>query len=285
MKIPADWISETELAVARGVADKDRSKFHRNLLNWRHHDILPDSYDGLPVPMLDYRGGRTGAEAYYPRVFIPLTWAIDQLRVWSADMNEWRLLLWLNRYPVPFIEWCRKRILPFAKICDEISTADVNQAVVDLTRTPEKRSDPRRIIYRALKSKLLVPFMTWIAHVAVGQRMPQSIFDLKSPLPTAFAKLTKFSINASSFSIGLAGSGIEDMGYVRLLDALDHHTPSEREQLRIDCLALTRAGILQSRLLRRGAVRAVLVAGLILLRRSPDHQGDLATALGLSAKN
>jgi hypothetical protein len=235
--------------------------------------------------MLDYRGGRTGAEAYYPRVFIPLTWAIDQLRVRNADMNEWRLLLWLNRYPVPFIEWCRKHILPFAKICDEISTADINQTVVDLTRTPEKRSDPRRFIYRALKSKLLVPFMTWIAHVAVGQRVVRTIFDPKSPLPTAFAKLTKFSIDASSFSIGLAGSGIEDMSYVRLLDALDRHTPSEREQLRIDCLALTRAGILQSRLLRRGAVRAVLVAGLILLRRSPDHQGDLATALGLSAKN
>jgi hypothetical protein len=52
MDIPADWISESELAAVLGVSHAKRSKFHRNLLNWRHHGLLPECYDGLPVPMV-----------------------------------------------------------------------------------------------------------------------------------------------------------------------------------------------------------------------------------------
>ena len=43
MDIPADWSSEAKLAEKIGVADEDRRKFHRNLLNWRHNDVLPQS--------------------------------------------------------------------------------------------------------------------------------------------------------------------------------------------------------------------------------------------------
>jgi hypothetical protein len=35
MDIPAGWISETKLRGAIGVVDEDKSKFHRNLVNWR----------------------------------------------------------------------------------------------------------------------------------------------------------------------------------------------------------------------------------------------------------
>jgi hypothetical protein len=73
------------------------------------------------------------------------------------------------------------------------------------------------------------------------------------------------------------------------VEVLDNHSTSELERLRIDLFAFSRAGerrnlvgFILSRMWKKHKLRALLVPGLILLRRSPDHQGDLAVALGLS---
>ena len=44
MTIPDDWRSLTELAVAIGVPEEDRSKFHRNLQNWQYYRVLPRAF-------------------------------------------------------------------------------------------------------------------------------------------------------------------------------------------------------------------------------------------------
>jgi hypothetical protein len=283
MDIPADWISETELRDKSGVADKDRFKFHRNLQNWRHHMVTPDHWDGLPVPMIRWLGVGIGNEAFYPRVFIPIIWAINQLQLQlPGDMNEWRWHLWLNRYPTPFIKWCRQRLAPLAK--QPISGADETKLEKEATRKPTKRTDGRRYLYRRLKTTNgWGALMTWAVSVVVGRRVRQSVFDPASPVLAAFVKWLK--LDASTVRDGLFGSGIEDMSIDRLLEALDHHTPDQLEQVRIDCLALTRAGAMRSWLWRKPAARAVLVPMLIMLRRSPDHQLDLAAALGISAES
>ena len=76
------------------------------------------------------------------------------------------------------------------------------------------------------------------------------------------------------------------------MEVLDNHSTSERERVRMDLLALSRAGELHnlvgfilSRMWKMHFLRALFVPGFILLRRSPDHQDDLAMALGLPAKS
>ena len=84
MDIPSDWISETELAAATGAVD--RKRFHRNLLNWRHHGLLPERYDGISVAdAIRHLGVGVGNEACYPPVYLPMVGRINELRARSRS--------------------------------------------------------------------------------------------------------------------------------------------------------------------------------------------------------
>jgi len=287
MNIPADWISEAELATAVGVSDGDQSKFHRNLLNWRHHGLLPECYDGLSVPMVRPLGIGPGNEAVYPPLTIAMVRRIDELRRQSPrDMDEWLWQLWLDAYPIDIIKWCRERLLGHAEI---ISNVDQKRLVEAATRKPAKRSDARRTFYRRLKAQGWFALMTWAVNVAISARGTQSLFDPTSPPRTALAKLVEPIADHSSVRDKLVGSGIEDMGVGRLLAILDEADATELARVRVDCCAWSRAaerrglvGFILSRIWRKIDVRAVILPGLIVLRRSPDHQGSLAAGLGIS---
>jgi hypothetical protein len=287
MDIPADWIPEAELAAAISVFDGDRSKFHRNLLNWRHHGLLPDCYDGLPVPMVRPLGVGPGNEAVYPPVTIAMVRRIDELRRQSPrDMDEWLWQLWLDAYPIDIIKWCRERLLGHAEM---ISDIDQKRLVEAATRKPAKRSDGRRTFYRRLKARGWFALMTWAVNVAIGARGTQSLFDPASPPLAALANLVEPIADHSSARDRLVGSGIEDMALVRLFAVLDEANATELERVRVDCCAWSRAaekhdlvGFILSRIWRKPDVRAVILPGLIALRRSPDHQGSLAAGLGIS---
>jgi hypothetical protein len=229
---------------------------------------------------------------------------------------------WLDGYPAPYIEWCRELLCSWLKPYTVATWADLpptgssldDARIVEdtgqvalwdgvqwtngtsrlrylVTRQP-KRSDPRQSFYRWLTWKLWFPLMEWAIQVGLGQRIQESVHDPISPSRDAVAKLLAPMIEASSVRDGLAGSGIEDMRIRTLLEVVDNPSTSERERVRMDLLALSRAGELHnlvgfilSRMWKKHRLRALFVPGLILLRRSPDHQGDLAMALGLSAKN
>ena len=286
MDIPADWISEAKLAEKIGVADEDRRKFHRNLLNWRHNGVLPQSYDGLPVPMIRNLGFGIGNEPFYPPVVLPMVRRINELRQETHDMDEWRWRLWLERYPIDIVKWCRKRLLAHA---EAISRIDGKHLAESATRKPAKRSDGRRSFYSRLKAQLWVALMTWAVNVALGRLGGQSVFDPASPPRAALAKLVAPVADPSSVRERLVGSGIEDMSVNRLLAILDQAEAVEIERARKDCLAWSRAGerrdfvgFVLSAIWRKPDVRAVILPGLIALRRSPDHQENLAAALGIS---
>jgi hypothetical protein len=322
MTIPEDWRSLTELTVAIGVPEEDRSKFHRNLQNWQYYSVLPRRYDGMEVPQVDNLG-RIDSEPFYPPVFIPMLDHLNKLREqYPKDMDEWRCRLWLDGYPAPYIEWCREllcswmnayTVAAWADLSPTGSSPDDGRIVEDtgqvalwdgvqwtdgknrlrdvVTRRP-KRSDPRQSFYRRLTWKLWFPLMEWAVQVGLGQRIQESVHGPISPPRDALAKLLASMIEASSVRDSLAGSGIEDRRIRTLVEVVDNHSTSERERVRMDLLAFSRAGELHnlvgfilSRMWKWHGVRALLVPGLILLRRSPDHQGDLATALGLSVKN
>ena len=160
----------------------------------------------------------------------------------------------------------------------------------EVTRRP-KRSDPRQRFYRWLTWKLWFPLMEWAMQVGLGQRIQESVHDPISPPRDAVARLLAPTIEASSVRDGLWG-GIEDIRIRTLVEVLDNHSTSERERVRMDFLAFSRAGELHnlvgfilSRMWKMHFLRALFVPGLILLRRSPDHQDDLAMALGLPAKS
>jgi hypothetical protein len=130
--------------------------------------------------------------------------------------------------------------------------------------------------------------MTWSVNLGIGARPPQSLLDPASSPLAALARLLEPFAYRSSPREALVGSPTEDEGVRRLLAVLDEVDATELERVREDCR--------RSRGLPRGAissfysvadaakadVRAVFLPGLVALRRSPDHQGSLATALGIS---
>jgi hypothetical protein len=272
MEIPADWISEAELVEAVDVS-------HRNLLNWRHHGLLP-------TPMIRHLGVGVGNQAFYPPITIAMVRRINELRRQTRDIDEWRWQLWLDAYPIDIIKWCRHRILTYAEVISEMDEKRFAEAA---TRKPAKRPDPRRAFYRRLKAQGWFGLMTWAVHVAIGARPPQSMFDPASSPLVALARLLEPFAYRSSPREALVGSPTEDAGVRRLLAVLDEVDATELERVREDCRALSRAaerrdllGFTLSQMWRRPDVRAVFLPGLVALRRSPDHQGSLAAALGIS---
>jgi hypothetical protein len=181
MDIPADWISETELAAATRAVD--RKRFHRNLLNWRHHGLLLERYDGISVAdAIRHLGVGVGNEAWYPPVYLPMVRRINELRQRQPkDMDEWFWQLWLDDYPVDVIGWCRRRLERFTELAAAISTVDRKRLHDEATRKP-KRSDPRGTIYRQLKTGAWYDLMTGMAEMMIDRPAAGVFFDVLAML-------------------------------------------------------------------------------------------------------
>jgi hypothetical protein len=279
MEVPAGWFSETDLRAAIGVADEDRKTFHRNLVNWREHGLLPRLYDGHTVPFIEYRGVGIGNEAWYPPITIEMVGRINELRSRGGDMDRWLWQLWLDGYPIDIIGWCRTRL---ARLHPLISK-DGKELVDFATRKPEKRSDPRRSFYRRLMARGWLGLMTWTVHIAIGRRPPESMFDPLSRPLRALARIIGIRTDPSIIRAGLAGSGIEDMSITQLLAVLDEDiSAAELHKVREDCWVLSHSdklsGVIRRIFMamwRSLTCRAGLLPLLILLHRSPDHQDTL----------
>lgn len=277
MDSPADWISETELAAATGAVD--RKRFHRNLLNWRHRGLLPERYHGILVAdAIRHLGFGVGNEACYPPVYLPIVRRINELRRQSKDMDEWRWQLWLDGYPVDIIGWCRGRLeLLAGALAAELAKFGENRIAYDATRTPTKRANPLRIIYRVLRTKGWHAMIAWAVAVAIGARSAASFFD---PARSPLAILTgEKDVTAAQI--------LENMAIDALLAVLDAANEAELERVREDCRVIARpsnswslARLILTAVWRRIDTRAVLLPGLIAIRSSPGHQGSLADALG-----
>jgi hypothetical protein len=279
--VPVGWISEAQLRAATGTADEDRKTFHRNLVNWRDHGLLPKSYDGHTVPFSLPLGFAIGNEAWHPPITIQIVGRINELRLRGGDMDKWLWQLWLDGYPIDIIGWCRKRLTNL----HELTNRDVKDLVDLAIRKPEKRSDPRRIFYRRLMARGWLAAMTWAVHVAIGARPPESIFDPVSRPLSALARVFGITTDSSVIRAGLDGSRIEDFSIPRLLVVLNEDIGAgELDKVREDCWILSHCDKVRPRTLitrilaamwRRVSCRAVLLPGLILLHRSPDHQDSL----------
>lgn len=123
--------------------------------------------------------------------------------------------------------------------------------------------------------------MTWALHVAMGARPPESIHDPVSPPGSALARL--LSTDASVISGGLAGSQIETISVPNLLAVLSEEIGvNELHKVREDCFVLSHAykvptmpGKILAAMWGWVSCRAVLLPGLIILHRSPDHEDSL----------
>lgn len=280
MSVPAGWISEPKLAALVDVPDSvdDRRKFHRNLTNWLSSDskVLPKWYAGCCVPFVGPLG-----EWYYPPVFVPMIRRINELRAQTRDMQDWRFRLWLERFPIDIVEYCRDRSLPLLKIMSDYDVAKADYEITRKLPTPPHKLRPffqlRRLLGRLAWNEL----MKWVFCIATGSRIAQSVHDPNSPPREALSKLT--NISATTLSACLDGSGIEDMSIARLLEAIENADANELERARIDYKALGDLKIIRfmpSRI--KHNVRAFMVAALIMLRRSPDHQGDIAEKIAIA---
>jgi len=278
MDIPAGWISETELRDAIGVADEDKSTFHRNLVNWRNHRLLPQHYDGSVVPASHPLGFGIGNEAYYPPIMIQMVRRIDELRQRGGNMDRWLWQLWIDGFPIDVVGWCRDRLIKM----QGFTNLDEKELTVAATRKP-KRSDPRSSFYRRLFGRGWLSLMTWALNVAIGARPPESLFDPKSPPRSALARIFGVGTDPSIISVGVAGSQIEEISLPRLMAILyEEIGADELQRVREDCWVLShchKGNTLIVRVLAamwgRVSCRAVLLPGLIILHRSPDHQASL----------
>jgi hypothetical protein len=267
MDIPADWLSEAALTQGLGVAESDRSKFHRNLQNWRQSGLLL-------VPMIRYHGVGIGNEPFYPPVTIEMIRRLEELREqYPRNMDEWLWELWLDGYPVDVIAWCRRRL---RKLADAVR--DEPGLDIEATRKPIKRLDPRRLIYRVLgRTSGWYALMAWAVAVAIGSRPAVSLFDkASSPLVMLTGKI---DITAAAV--------VNNMGIGDLLAVLDKADETEIERAREDCRVIAHASnvknlarLVLTAMWRRMDARAIFLPGLIALRRSPGHQGSLVEVLG-----
>ena len=279
MEIPDGWISESDLRAGIGVTDEDRDAFHRNLVNWRYHWLLPQRCDGFPVPAIRPLGFAVGNEAFYPAITVEMVRRINEQRQHSKNMEKWLWQLWLDGYPVDIIEWCRTRLSKIRPVVEK----DAKELVDFATRKPAKRSDPRRSFYRRLMARGWLGLMTWTVHIAIGKRPPESIFDPHSPPRSALARIFGIGTEPLAIRAGLDDSGIEELSIARLLAVLDEDIAAgELHKVREDCWVLSRLpkaqtliGKIFAAVGRSPSCRAGLLPALILLHRSPDHQDTL----------
>lgn len=264
MDIPADWIRESEIAALAGVRDAS----HRNLLNWRHHGLLP-------APMIRPLGVGIGNEAVYPPIAVEMVRRLHELRRQSRDMDEWRWQLWLGGYPVEIVGWCRRRLEAFAPT---ISGMGEKQFAKIATRKPTKRGDPRRIVYQRLSTREWYALGAWTTAVAVGACSPARLFD-EAVLPLATLCGRKDATGAAVVQ--------NIMGIGTLIAVLDEAGEAELLRIREDIRTIARLGnsrsgvrAMLSAWWKSMDARAVLLPALIGLRRSPGHQGSLVEALG-----
>jgi hypothetical protein len=279
--VPEGWVSEAELAAVTGVGttEEDRHRFHRNLLNWRHHGLLPQCYAGHKVPFIVPLGFGVGNEAFYPPITIAMVRRINELRQHSKNMDKWLWQLWLERYLVDIIEWCRRRLIKL----QPLASMTAKELVDEATRKPGWRSDPRRSYYRRLMARGWLALMTWAVNVAIGARPPESLHDPVSPPRSALARLFGLSTDPSIVGAGVAGSQIEDMSITRLLAVLNEEIGvDELEKVREDCWVLSHSykvrtlpGRVLAAMWGRLNCRAGLLPALVILHRSPDHQATL----------
>jgi hypothetical protein len=204
---------------------------------------------------------------------------IDGVRQRGGNMSTWLWQLCFEGLPADVIGWCRTELTNLQEPIDK----DVKDLEENATRKPRKRSDPRRSFYRRLMARGWLAVMTWALHVAIGMRPSESMFDPVSHPLSALARVFGIKTDPSVMRAGLDGSRIEDFSIRRFLAVLNEPIgPGELHKVMEDFWVLShcdKGDILITEILaamwRFVSCRAVLLPGLILLHRSPDHQDSL----------
>jgi hypothetical protein len=147
MPIPADWLSEGQLADALAIPADERSAFHNNLRNWRRRRCQ----GLLPAPMTRNLGIGLGNEAVYPPVILPMLRHLFKLREDGRKPDEWFWQLWLAGYPPDVVGWTERALRRLVAGLAEASASYSNEEILHkATRKPLRRSDPRRRVYSRL---------------------------------------------------------------------------------------------------------------------------------------
>lgn len=179
MDIPADWLSEAQLAAAFTVPADGRSALHNKLRNWRRRGLLLRRYGSLPVPASRNLGIGVGNEAVYPPVTLPMLRLIFKLREEGRRLDECLWQLWLAGYPADIVGWTVRALRRIeVGVKEELaSSSDDNALRKKVTRKPDKRTDPRRPFYSKTKWGEWYGFMEYPLAILLGSRPSDKLFE------------------------------------------------------------------------------------------------------------
>jgi hypothetical protein len=264
-----DWLAE-ETITARTGADRRR-------LTWLRQNGL------IPPPRRQSRGLHKGTASWYPPVTIEMIRRIDALKAKTRNADHWRWCLWLEGFPIEIGKHLAASIdeilEPFAGIRD---AGDLDNALLSTrlrrpgkrNTVPAKRSAGRLLYARVRKPAAWHSLLSWSGGIGLGFDVDGTAFDAVVRAFKLPADWRLPPIDKSNASLAV------------LKDALLNMSPAEIEQGRKDMSVVSE---LADRLCRfseaehapawlkflRGGwdefiSRAMLVAFLTMLRRSPD---------------
>jgi hypothetical protein len=294
-EISADLITERELREATGI---DHHTLRR-VRGWLFLD-----------PVRKFPGRGTGSVTYYPATAVALIKRYLEMRKNTRNIDECIWRLWIEEFPIDIRQWAIPRLAAFETV---IATAesDINTTHKDMQKflaSAPTRTEARRPIQSRIGPNAVNSLFLWATYVARGFAPPKSLYDPASP---AFDALKRAAGLIGNWEPPDAELLVESLSVGHLSEIVNDASQEELDQARrdwrliteladeaeaIDWLAIRRSlNVLRTSsaqpiapidlfvsFLRDFSARAVPFAGLIHIRRSPDHSHRLSEILALA---
>jgi|HubBroStandDraft_4_1064222.scaffolds.fasta_scaffold29593_2 hypothetical protein len=273
-----EWLSEKAILDVTGIS-------HFLFVRYRKFFTTSDrSFHG--------RGAGSDPYTYHPDTIKVIEWLRAHRNETRGD-NERFWGLWFAGH-IDIGKWLRDRfvfVLRKAALLLREHPEKRKTAVAEFARTPAKRTDPHRSVFRHIQEqngrKLIGD---WTAAIGIDPEPAISLYDPSSPVAPAFKKAL-----GPSFLPDRA-LDVERMSIQRLFEIFTSANPAEIRQARLDCMALhnlvktaeaidwrqchENASVIVAferlcTLWRSFDARASVIPFLIFVRRLPEYSKDL----------
>jgi hypothetical protein len=273
--LPESWVTEQELISATGAN-------RHTLIRWRQKGLIPR-------PRRQFLGFGIGTVSEYPSVTIDMVRRLGELRHQSRDADDWLWQLWLDGFPIDLQRWLGAKLDALLKALAPLGDLDaVEAAIPDLPDAG--RDSALRLVHGRVRSKPnRNSLTTWAVSVGMGVTPAIQLGDPDVPL---FDILRQAAGLSGLWPLPDPELNPEKLSLKALRTCIAEAEPAELDQARSDWKVISELvemaesanlafPLIRFLLLlwRDFAVRATMLAFLILIRRSPDHSRNLSSIL------
>lgn len=291
-----DLISEQELRDATGID-------HHTLRRVRKWLFLS--------PVRKFPGRGAGSVSYYPRIAVPMIRRFLELRSETRNIEDCVWRLWIEGFPIEIREWALRRLRPFDARLAAALNGDIGKVRKDAIATGSAkpaRTHPAYPIHGRLGSNAAYSLLHWAFDVMAGLTPAKSLYDPASPSFDAVQKAG--GLTSGDWGAPDPELTVESLSLSRLCEILNGANVDELEQARRDWAMIAQfmdaSGATDWRSVRKALhvertssakpiapvdflvalwhepdARAVLLAGLIHFRRSPNHSHKISEILAV----